>query len=67
MLIFNKKLSVCPLTTHLPFKKVSKNVKKKLLRDKIILINNFYKKYFKYKPKIAVTGLNPHCESISKI
>ena len=66
MLIFNKKLSVCPLTTHLPLKLVSKNVTKKLLRDKIILINNFYKKYFKYKPKIAVTGLNPHCESILK-
>ena len=29
MLIYNKKLSVCPITTHLPLKSVSKNIKKK--------------------------------------
>ena len=28
MLIYNKKLSVCPLTTHLPLKQVSKNITK---------------------------------------
>ena len=33
---------------------------------KIILIDNFYKKIFGFKPVIAVTGLNPHCESIKK-
>jgi 4-hydroxythreonine-4-phosphate dehydrogenase len=27
------------------------------------LINEFYKKFFKKKPVIAITGLNPHCES----
>ena len=31
MLIYNKSLSVCPLTTHLPISKVSKNIKKKIL------------------------------------
>ena len=30
------------------------------------LINNFYKKNFNKKPKIAILGLNPHCESILK-
>ena len=25
---------------------------------------NFIKNYFGFKPKIAVTGLNPHCESV---
>ncbi len=66
MLIFNKDLSVCPLTTHLPLKLVSKNITIKLLKEKIELIHNFYRKYLGFKPKIAVTGLNPHCESILK-
>ena len=64
MLIYNKNLSVSPITTHLPIKYVSKNINKKLLKDKISLINQFYKKFLKKKPNIAVTGLNPHCESI---
>ena len=28
------------------------------------LIDNFFKTFFKIKPKIALTGLNPHCESV---
>ena len=67
MLIYNKKLSVCPLTTHMPIKKVSKKIKRKLINEKVKLINNFYQKHFKLKPKIAITGLNPHCESIGNV
>ncbi len=67
MLIYNEKLSVCPLTTHLPLKLVSKKITKKLIKQQISLIDNFYKKNIGFKPKIAVTGLNPHCESILKI
>ena len=63
MLIYNKELSVCPLTTHLPLKKVPKKISNNLIRNKVKLIDNFYKKYFNYRPKIAITGLNPHCES----
>jgi 4-hydroxy-L-threonine phosphate dehydrogenase PdxA len=66
MLIFNKDLSVCPVTTHLPIKLVAKKISKKLIYEKISLINGFFKKNFGFKPKIAVTGLNPHCESILK-
>ena len=66
MLIFNKKLSVSPVTTHLPLKNVSKTINKKLISEKVLLIDKFYKTYFGYKPKIAITGLNPHCESINK-
>ena len=66
MLIYNKTLSVCPLTTHLPIKLVAKNVTKKKIEEKINLIDKFFKKNLKYKPKIAVTGMNPHCESILK-
>jgi len=66
MLIYNKKLSVSPLTTHLPIKLVSKKITKKLIEEKIIIINSFFIKNFNFKPKIAVTGINPHCESILK-
>ena len=66
MLIFNNKLSVCPITTHLPIKLVAKRINKKIISEKIFLINEFYEKKFSFKPKIAVLGLNPHCESILK-
>jgi 4-hydroxythreonine-4-phosphate dehydrogenase len=66
MLIYNKKLSVCPITTHLPIKLVANQISKKIITDKVSLINNFYKKNFGLKPKIAILGLNPHCESIHK-
>jgi len=60
MLIFNKKLSVSPLTTHIPLAQVSKKINKNKIIKKIKTINNFYKKILKIKPKIAVLGLNPH-------
>jgi len=66
MLIYNKELSVCPVTTHLPLKFVQKRIIKKTILDKIYLLNDFYIKQFKYKPKIGILGLNPHCESIDK-
>jgi len=66
MLIYNKTLSVCPITTHLPLKLVVKNITKKQIIEKIILIDNFYKKYLGFKPNISVLGLNPHCESVDK-
>ena len=66
MLIYNKKLSVCPITTHLPIKLVPNKIKKKSISEKVFLINNFYIKKFGFKPKIAILGLNPHCESIHK-
>ena len=66
MLIYNNKISVCPLTTHLPLKIVPKKITKKLIENKIKMINDFFRKKLKLIPKIAVTGLNPHCESINK-
>ena len=66
MLIYNKNLSVCPLTTHIPIKNVAKMITKKNLCEKINLINQFYKKKLGKRPKIAILGLNPHCESIHK-
>ena len=65
MLIYNKELSVSPITTHLPIKFVTKKISKKIIIEKIKLINKFYKSEFNIAPKMAVLGLNPHCESIS--
>jgi len=66
MLIYNKKLSVVPITTHLPIKLVSKQLSKREIINKIELVYYFYKNNLKKNPNIAVTGLNPHCESIHK-
>ena len=44
MLIYNENLSVCPITTHLPLKLVSKKINKRTITEKIFLINDFYKK-----------------------
>ena len=63
MLIFNKNLSVSPLTTHLALKDVHKKITKKKIYKQVDLINSFYKKKFNKLPRIAITGLNPHCES----
>ena len=66
MLIYNKNLSVCPVTTHLPLKLVSKKISQKNIIEKVELLDEFYIKNLRLKPKIGVLGLNPHCESIDK-
>ena len=66
MLIYNEELSVSPITTHLPLKYVTKKITKQLIVKKIELLDSFYKNFFKKKAKIAISGLNPHCESVSK-
>ena len=63
MLIFNKKLSVTPITTHLALKDVNKQITKQKIFTQVKLIDKFYKKSFNKRPNIAITGLNPHCES----
>ena len=64
MIIYNKKISVCPLTTHLPIKYVSRKINKFEIINKVKLINDFWREKFNKQVKIGVTGLNPHCESI---
>jgi 4-hydroxythreonine-4-phosphate dehydrogenase len=60
MLIFNKKLSVMPLTTHLEIKNVTNKIKPNLIKTKILTLNKAYFSIFKRIPKIAILGLNPH-------
>ena len=55
MLIYNKKLSVCPLTTHLPLKLVSKKINKKFFEKKFnIIVHNFYKKHLNINQKLQL-------------
>ncbi len=60
MLIYNKKLSVSPITTHIKLNKVPKKLSKDKIIKNIITINNFYKKNLNIKPIIGILGLNPH-------
>ena len=46
MIIYNKKFSVVPLTTHIKVKEISKLLKKKLIINKIDTLNKFYFRYF---------------------
>ena len=63
MLIYNKELSVSPITTHLPLKDVHRRISKEKIVNHIELIKKFYNNKFNKNPNIAITGLNPHCES----
>lgn len=66
MLIYNKNLSVSPITTHIPIKYVSKKVTKKKIINNIYKNNIFFNKVLKKKVKFAILGLNPHCETTDK-
>ena len=66
MLIYNEKISVVPLTTHIELKKVSKKLNKKFIIKKIKDLEITYGKLFKKKAKIAILGLNPHNNEYKK-
>ena len=60
MMIRGKKLSVCPITTHIDLKNVSHHIKSKLIIAKVRTIRRQFQKLFKKNPKIGILGLNPH-------
>ena len=66
MLIFTNKLSVSPITKHIPISQVSRKINKVEIINKIKIINKFYKKYFFKKPNFVLLGLNPHNHYSSK-
>ena len=66
MMIRNKKISVCPITTHINLKEVSKKINKKLIYKKIKSLETWFLKYEKKKPKICILGLNPHNAELQK-
>ncbi len=66
MLIFNRKLSVAPITTHINLVSVQKNISKDKIIKKILTIKSFFYTNFKKKVKIGVLGLNPHNDEFRK-
>jgi len=66
MFLYNKKLSVVPITTHLKIKDISKNIKEKTIVKKVKTLLFYYQKLFNKKPKIAILGLNPHNSELEK-
>ena len=61
MLLFNENFSVLPLTTHIPLKKVYKEISYKKIEKACKNISNFYLNTIKRKKfKISIIDLNPH-------
>ena len=66
MLIYNKKFSVSPITTHVPVKYITKKITKDKIIKNVIKLNEFYHQILREKVNFAVLGLNPHCETTDK-
>tara|TARA_X000000950_G_scaffold150019_1_gene184949 strand:- start:280 stop:1230 length:951 start_codon:yes stop_codon:yes gene_type:complete len=66
MLIGNKKLLVCPITTHVDIKNISKKINTNLIIKKSLKIDKWFKKKYRKKAKIAILGLNPHNAEFKK-
>ena len=62
MILFHNKIIISPLTTHIELKKITKVVSNKtFLYNQIYNLNECLKNDFNIKkPKIVISGLNPH-------
>lgn len=68
MLLGSDKLRVAIATTHIPLKKVSKAITKKLILNKIKILHDELQSKFNIKnPRIKLLGLNPHAGEGGKI
>ena len=69
MILYNKQIIISPLTTHIEIKKISKFISnKKFIFNQILNLNNTLKKDFNIsKPKLIISGLNPHAGENGKI
>ena len=61
MILYNDRVKVALVTTHLPISEVAGAITKEVVLEKIELFNNALKQDFSLEhPRIAVLGLNPH-------
>ena len=61
MMLMNKKMKVALHTTHVPLDNISKYITKKAIRQTVMIVDQDMKEKFKIKkPRILITGLNPH-------
>ncbi len=68
MMMMSKNLKVATITTHIPLKEVHKEITSKKIFQFIKILNSEFKLKFNIdKPKILVTGLNPHAGEKGKI
>lgn len=68
MMLSAKDLRVVPLTVHIPLKQVSQVVTEDLIKEKLRIVNESFKRDYKIaSPRIAVCGLNPHAGENGKI
>jgi len=69
MILFHKKIIISPLTTHIELKKVSKIISnKEFLFNQIYNLNKCLKLDFNIKkPKLIISGLNPHAGENGKL
>ena len=69
MILFHKKIIISPLTTHIEVKKISRVISnKKFLFNQIYNLNKSLKLDFNIKkPKLVISGLNPHAGENGKL
>ncbi len=68
MMFYGKKIKVSTLTTHIPLRMVPYVISAEDIEKKVIIAYKSLKRFFKIsKPRIAVTGLNPHSGEEGKI
>ncbi len=69
MILFHKKIIISSLTTHIEVKKISKFISNKnAIYNQIFNLNKTLKNDFNIiKPKIIISGLNPHAGENGKI
>ncbi|MFN0118606.1 MAG: 4-hydroxythreonine-4-phosphate dehydrogenase PdxA [Elusimicrobiota bacterium] len=60
LMLMTGQLKAVHVTSHIPLKNISRQIKAEKIISKIKLINNFFSKRSNKKVKIAVSGLNPH-------
>ena len=61
MMLVSEYLKTIPLTIHVPIKDVPNLITRELIVSTVKITSNYLKKYFGInKPRIVITGLNPH-------
>jgi len=61
MMMVDGNLRIFLLTRHIPLRDVSGTIRKKLVKDNLLLVRHSLKSVFRIKnPKIVFAGLNPH-------
>ena len=61
MMLVSEYLKTIPLTIHVPIKDVPNLITRELIVSTVKITSNYLKKYFGInKPRIVLTGLNPH-------